>query len=93
MALISEVHRQRWDQATTTNQSPGGGLLTSHGGERRGCIGGGGEATRGDSGSGSPSNLPSAVTDSLSVSWFSISAAVHSEIKYTEVYIGVFRSS
>ena len=62
VALISEVHRERerLDQATTTNQISGGELLPFHGGERHGCVGGRGEATGGDSGSGSPSNLPPA---------------------------------
>jgi hypothetical protein len=33
-------------------------------------------------GSGSPSNLPSAADPRLSILWFSISASVHSKIKY-----------
>ena len=38
-------------------------------------------------------NIPPAPNYRLSVSWFSISAAVRLEEKYPEVYIGFFRSS
>jgi hypothetical protein len=81
MDLNNQVHGERLIQDTTTKNKYRGGPLPSHGGERCGGVGEGGEAARGDSGSGSPSNLPLAVACILYVSLFSISTSIHCEIK------------
>jgi hypothetical protein len=83
----NEVHGKRLIQDTTTNPKSMGGLIPSHGQERNGGVGEGEEAAEGDSGIGSPSNLPPAAACSLSVSLFLISASIHHENKYPKVHI------
>jgi hypothetical protein len=51
MYLNNEVHGGRLIQDTTTNPKSRGELFPSHGGERCGRVGEGGEATGGKSGS------------------------------------------
>jgi hypothetical protein len=59
-----------------------GGLLPSHGGERRGGVGGKRESSGDDPDIGSPSNFPLAANSRVFVSWFLISASVRREIKF-----------
>jgi hypothetical protein len=88
MDLNNEVHGDRLTQHTTTNPKTRVGLLPSHGGERCRGVGEGGEETRGDFVSDSPSNLPQVVACNLSISlFFFISISIHHEIKFHEVYI------
>jgi hypothetical protein len=65
MDLNNKVHEERLMKYTTTNPKSRGGILPSHGGECCGGVGEGGEVAGGDSGSGSPSNLPPAVAGIL----------------------------
>jgi hypothetical protein len=74
-------------------RDPQHGLLPSYGEEHCEGVGERGEAARGDSGNGSPSNLPPAAACSLYVAVFLVSASVHREIKSQGIYIGVFRSN
>jgi hypothetical protein len=56
MDLINEVIREILIPHTTTNPKSRCGLLHNHVGELRGGVGEGGEAVRGNFGSGYPSN-------------------------------------
>jgi hypothetical protein len=67
MDLNNELHGERLIQYTTTNPKSMGALLPSHGGEHCRGVGEGGETIGGDSGSGSPFNLPSVVAYNPSI--------------------------
>jgi hypothetical protein len=85
------VYMERYWYKITTNPKSSGGLLPSHGGERYGGVGEGGEAARDNSGSGSPSNLPLTVAFiPICFSIFNL-CSVHRKINhrgYIKVFLG-----